>query len=98
LPDAIAPGWEHGTDVAYVRDLQSYWLELYDWPRTEACLNERPQFVTDIDGLDVHFYWERTSRKGAPTIIFTHGWPGSVVEFVRAIDQDCPSRALGREA
>jgi microsomal epoxide hydrolase len=98
LPDPIAAGWEHGTDVAYVRELRHYWLERYDWARAEARLNEHPQFVTSVDGLDVHFYWERASRTAAPAIILTHGWPGSVIEFLHVIDRIAHPERFGGAA
>ena len=97
LPEPFASGWDHGTDVAYVRALRSYWLERYDWTAAEALLNEHPQFIARVDDLDVHFYWERTSRPHALPIIFTHGWPGSVLEFVHVIGKLAhPERFGGR--
>jgi pimeloyl-ACP methyl ester carboxylesterase len=87
LPDAIGEGWEHGTDVTYVRAFRDHWVERYDWPSAEARLNAHPQFIASVDGLDVHFYWERATRRAARAIVLTHGWPGSVLEFVHVIEK-----------
>lgn len=82
LPDA---GWEYGASLPYLRDLASYWRGAYDWRKHEAALNELPQFVTGIDGAQVHFLHVRSSRPDALPLILTHGWPGSIVEFLGVI-------------
>ncbi|MDP8999545.1 MAG: epoxide hydrolase [Myxococcota bacterium] len=87
LPDPIGEGWEHGTDVEYVRAFREHWVERYAWSRAEERLNAHPQFVAEIGGLDIHFYWEKASRPSAPAIVLTHGWPGSAVEFLGAIEK-----------
>src|SRR5262249_26606362 len=86
LPDSIGEPWENGTDLGYVRAFRDHWVERYDWPTAETALNAHPQFLATIDGVDVHFYWERATRPDAPAIVLTHGCPGSVLEFLRAID------------
>jgi epoxide hydrolase len=82
LPDA---GWEYGASLPYVRELAAYWRGAYDWRKHEAALNELPQFVTGIDGAQVYFLHVRSSRPDALPLILTHGWPGSVVEFLGVI-------------
>jgi pimeloyl-ACP methyl ester carboxylesterase len=82
LPDA---GWEYGASLPYVRELAAYWRGAYDWRKHEAALNQLPQFVTGIDGAQVHFLHIRSSRPDALPLILTHGWPGSVVEFLGVI-------------
>ncbi|MFE1833628.1 epoxide hydrolase family protein [Streptomyces sviceus] len=82
LPEA---GWEYGASLPYLRDLAAYWRGAYDWRKHEAALNELPQFVTGIDGAQVHFLHVRSARPDALPLILTHGWPGSVVEFLGVI-------------
>jgi pimeloyl-ACP methyl ester carboxylesterase len=68
-----------------MRELARYWATDYDWRKCEAKLNALPQFVTTIDGLDIHFIHVRSPHEGALPLVMTHGWPGSVVEFVKVI-------------
>jgi pimeloyl-ACP methyl ester carboxylesterase len=77
--------WSQGTPLAYTRELCRYWLEDYDWPAASARLNQFPQFITAIDGLDIHFLHVRSPHPGATPLVLTHGWPGSVVEFFKVI-------------
>ena len=78
--------WSQGIPLAYVRELCDYWRTGYDWRRTEARLNEIPQFRTEIDGLGIHFFHVRSPQEDATALILTHGWPGSVVEFMKVIE------------
>ncbi|MBJ7291095.1 epoxide hydrolase family protein [Williamsia sp.] len=75
-----------GLPEAYLRDLVAYWADGYDWRRVEARLNALPQFRTDIDGLGIHFIHVRSSRPDATPLLLTHGWPGSVCEFLDVIE------------
>lgn len=85
-PDEIPGlGWSRGVPVAYLKDLAEYWRTSYDWRAAEARLNEFPQFLTDIDGTQVHFLHVRSPRPDALPLILTHGWPGSFVEFLDVI-------------
>ena len=79
--------WSQGTRLAALRELVAYWRIEYDWRRYEARLNSIGQFITEIDGLDIHFLHKRSSREDALPLIITHGWPGSVVEFLGVIDE-----------
>ncbi|MGW4065087.1 epoxide hydrolase family protein [Amycolatopsis sp. NPDC004747] len=79
LPGA---GWERGVPQEYLRELAGYWLNSYDWRAAEARLNELPQFVTELDGAQVHFLHVRSPEPSARPLLVTHGWPGSVAEFV----------------
>jgi microsomal epoxide hydrolase len=74
--------WEYGADIAYVRALCDHWLARFDWRAAEARFNAFPQFVTEIDGEQLHFYHVRSPEPGALPLIITHGWPGSVAEFL----------------
>ncbi|HXW46251.1 MAG TPA: epoxide hydrolase [Streptosporangiaceae bacterium] len=77
--------WSQGVPLDYARALCDYWRTDYDWRRCEASLNALPQFLTTIDGLDIHFLHVRSPREDAVPLIMTHGWPGSVVEFRKVI-------------
>ena len=77
--------WNQGVPLAYAKEFCGYWATGYDWRVREARLNSFDQFVTSIDGLDTHFIHARSPHALARPIIMTHGWPGSVVEFVKVI-------------
>jgi pimeloyl-ACP methyl ester carboxylesterase len=77
--------WSQGIPLAYVKDVCHYWATSYDWRRAERRLNELPQFRTTIDGLDLHFLHVRSPHPNALPLVMTHGWPGSVVEFLKVI-------------
>jgi pimeloyl-ACP methyl ester carboxylesterase len=77
--------WSQGVPLAYLQDLCRYWAEDYDWRTTEARLNALPQFRTDIDGLGIHLLHVRSPHADALPLVLTHGWPGSVVEFLDVI-------------
>ncbi|MBX7502595.1 epoxide hydrolase 1 [Qipengyuania sp. YG27] len=79
--------WSQGTRLAALKELVAYWRIEYDWRRCEAKLNAIGQHVTEIDGLDIHFLHKRSSRPDALPLVITHGWPGSVVEFLGIIDE-----------
>ncbi|MFI7210526.1 epoxide hydrolase family protein [Micromonospora maritima] len=82
LPDA---GDDYGIPLARVRELAEYWRTGYDWRAHETELNRYPQFTTEIDGQNVHFLHVRSADPDALPLILTHGWPGSVVEFLDVI-------------
>jgi len=77
--------WTQGTPLAYAQELCAYWAGEYDWRRFESDLNAHPQFVTNIHGLDIHFLHIRSPHPDATPMIASHGWPGSVVEFMEII-------------
>ena len=74
-----------GVQLATMRALASYWATDYDWSKVEARLNALPQFVTTIDGLDIHFVHVRSKNPKALPLIITHGWPGSIIEQIKVI-------------
>jgi pimeloyl-ACP methyl ester carboxylesterase len=78
--------WSQGTPLGYLQEICRYWGERYDWRATEARLNRLPQFVTEIDGLDIHFVHLRSKHASARPLVMTHGWPGSIVEFLKVIE------------
>jgi pimeloyl-ACP methyl ester carboxylesterase len=79
-------GWQQGVPLATIQALVEYWRTSYNWRRLERRLNAYPQFRTRIDGLGIHFLHVRSPHEHARPIILTHGWPGSVVEFLDVID------------
>jgi len=74
-----------GVQLAAIQALVTYWGTGYDWRRCEAKLNALPQFVTEIDGLGIHFIHVTSRRSDAMPLIITHGWPGSVIEMLEVI-------------
>ena len=82
-PDAeTVEDWSQGIPLSYMRRLCRYWAEDYDWRVTEARINAVPQFRTEMDGLGLHFLHARSQHDGALPLLLTHGWPGSIVEFL----------------
>jgi pimeloyl-ACP methyl ester carboxylesterase len=75
-----------GVQLAMMQTLARYWATEYDWRKAEAKLNALPQFITEIDGLDIHFLHVRSRHDGALPLIVTHGWPGSIIEQLKIID------------
>ncbi len=81
-----AAGWDYGTDLAYLQDLCDTWQNTFDWRAQEARFNRWPHFLTDIDGQQIHFIHARSDNPDALPLIITHGWPGSVAEFLDVIE------------
>ena len=75
-----------GVQLATIQALARYWATDYDWRKIEAKLNALPQFITEIDGLDIHFIHVRSKHENALPLIVTHGWPGSIIEQLKIID------------
>ena len=82
----VPPGWEYGVPVGYVQRLVEAWRTTYDWRAWEERLNAYPQFVTEIDGQQIHFLHVRSADPNAIPLLLTHGWPNSVVEFLDLIE------------
>ena len=79
------PDHSQGVQLATMQALARYWANDYDWRRCEARLNALPQFMTEIDGLDIHFIHVRSKHENALPLIITHGWPGSIIEQLKVI-------------
>jgi hypothetical protein len=75
-----------GVQLATIQALARHWGTEYDWRKVEAKLNAQPQFVTEIDGLGIHFIHARSKHDNALPLIVTHGWPGSIIEQMKIID------------
>ena len=85
--DGVEASWAYGANLDFMRELCAYWAEGYDWRGWETELNTYPQFIAPVDGIDLHFYHETGSGPAPKPIILSHGWPGSVFEFLHIIDQ-----------
>jgi microsomal epoxide hydrolase len=95
-PDQPADaGWRLGAPVDYVRELAEYWRTGFDWRAQEERLNAFPQFTTEIDGTKVHFLHVVSPEPSATPVLLTHGWPGSIVEFLDVIGPLTDPRAYG---
>ncbi|MEV5558408.1 epoxide hydrolase family protein [Nonomuraea wenchangensis] len=95
-PDELpGVGWSYGIPVSYVKRLAEYWRSGYDWRQHEAALNEYPQFTTVIDGQNIHFLHVRSPEPDALPLVLTHGWPGSVAEFMKVIGPLADPRSHG---
>src|SRR5262245_4581687 len=77
--------FSQGVPLATVQKLARYWATEYDWRKVETRLNAVPNFITEIDGLDVHFIHVRSKHEDALPVIITHGWPGSIIEQLKQI-------------
>ncbi|MFJ6632709.1 epoxide hydrolase family protein [Streptomyces sp. NPDC091376] len=87
-----------GVPLTTTQELARYWASEYDWRKVEAKLNALPNFITEIDGLDIHFIHVRSKHKNAMPLIVTHGWPGSVVEQLKIIEPLTNPTACGAKA
>ncbi len=97
-PKVASGGWESGVSHDYMRQLVDYWATEYDWKRFEHDLNRHPQFRATVDGLDIHFYHVLGKGKNPLPLLLTHGWPGSVIEYLYLIDRlTNPAGHGGRE-
>ncbi len=87
FPEAETPDdWSQGVPLAYIHELAEYWEKDYDLRRIESRLNTYPQFRTELDGLNIHFLHIRSPEENALPLVMTHGWPGSVIEFLKVIE------------
>jgi microsomal epoxide hydrolase len=96
--EAPEPPWRYGASVDFMRMLVDYWATGYDWRTTEAALNAHPQFVTAIDGIDVHFIKVEGRGPNPKPLLLSHGWPGSVLEFMKLIPLLTDPAAHGGDA
>ena len=90
--------WSMGIPLAYLQEVCSYWAEGYDWPKRAERINQFPQFKAEIDGVDVHFLHVRSPNPDALPLVMTHGWPGSIVEFLKVIGPLSDPAANGGDA
>lgn len=99
FPDEIpGSGWGYGTDLAYMRELVAHWKDRYDWRAAEARLNALPQFRAEVGGLPIHFVHVRGKGPKPMPLVMTHGWPGSVAEFLDVVGPLTDPAAHGGDA
>ena len=99
LPDQVpGSGWDYGSDRVYMEELLEHWRTIYDWRTHEAELNKLPHFKAPVDGIDLHFIHMRSKESAALPLVITHGWPGSVYEFMDVVGPLTDPVAHGRSA
>ena len=91
-------GWDYGTNLDYMKNFSKYWVENYNWKKTEDKINKFKNFKSNIDGIDIHFIYEKGSGSNPEPLLLSHGWPGSIIEFLHIIDQLAhPEKFGGKE-
>ena len=91
-------GWDYGTNLDYMKEFADYWVNKFNWRKTEEKINKFNNFKSSIDGIDIHFIHEKGSGTKTKPLLLSHGWPGSVVEFLQIIDQLAhPEKFGGKE-
>ena len=91
-------GWNYGTNLDYMRDFCKYWITEFNWKKVEEKINKFKNFKSTIDGVDLHFIHEKGSGNNPTPLILSHGWPGSIFEFLHIIDQLAhPEKYGGKE-
>jgi len=80
-------GWEHGTNLKYLKEISRYWVKKYDWKKNEKKINNYSNFITKVDGINIHFIKEKGSGSNPMPLLILHGWPGSIVEFLDIIEK-----------
>jgi pimeloyl-ACP methyl ester carboxylesterase len=91
-------GWSQGLPLEYSKQLCTYWRGTYDWRSRESYFNSFDQYITEIEGLDIHFIHVKSTSSNAVPLLITHGWPGSVVEFHKVIKTLADPKAYGGNA
>ncbi|MGC1426965.1 MAG: epoxide hydrolase N-terminal domain-containing protein, partial [Albidovulum sp.] len=79
-------GWDYGTNMDYLKELCAYWVDGFDWRKQEARINSFSHFKAPVDGIDMHFIYEKGSGPNPMPLMISHGWPGSVAEFFDLIE------------
>ena len=80
-------GWDYGTNLDYMKEFSDYWINKFDWKKTEEKINKFKNFKSNINGIDIHFIHERGSGSNPKPLLLSHGWPGSIIEFLHIIDK-----------
>jgi len=91
-------GWEYGTNLDYMKEISKYWVSEFDWRKHEREINKFPNFITKVDDIDIHFIHEKGSGSKPMPLLISHGWPGTIVEFLHIIEKlTHPERFGGKE-
>ena len=85
IPDL--EGWEHGTNKTYLKELCDYWINEFDWQKHQVEINKFQNFISNVDGTDIHFIKEKGTSPNSKPLLLMHGWPGSVIEFLHIIEK-----------
>jgi len=87
IDEPVDAGWAYGANQDYMKELCTYWLDGYDWRQWEEKLNELPQYMAQVNGIDIHYVHIKGSNADNPPLLITHGWPGSFFEFFGVLDR-----------
>jgi len=91
-------GWAYGTNIEYMKEISKYWVDKFDWKSVEEKINKFQNFKSNVDGIDIHFIQEKGSGSNPKPLLLSHGWPGSIIEFLHIIDQLAhPEKFGGKE-
>ena len=91
-------GWEYGANLDYMKEISKYWVSEFDWRKHEREINKFPNFITKVDDIDIHFIHEKGSGSKPMPLLISHGWPGTIVEFLHIIEKLAhPERFGGKE-
>ena len=91
-------GWNYGTNLDYMKEISNYWVNKFNWRKMEEKINKFQNFKTNIDDIDIHFIHEKGSGSNPKPLLLSHGWPGSILEFLHIIDQlSHPEKFGGKE-
>ena len=91
-------GWNYGTNLEYMKEISKYWIDKFDWKNVEEKINKFQNFKSNVDGIDIHFIQEKGSGSNPKPLLLSHGWPGSIIEFLHIIDQLAhPEKFGGKE-
>ena len=91
-------GWNYGTNLDYMKEISNYWVNKFNWRKIEEKINKFQNFKTNIDGIDIHFIHEKGSGSNPKPLLLSHGWPGSILEFLHIIEQLAhPEKFGGKE-
>jgi len=91
-------GWDYGTNLDYMKKFCKYWVNRYKWKQTEKKINSFKNFVCNVDGIDIHFIYEKGSGAKPKPLLLSHGWPGSIIEFLHIIDKLAHPEKFGGNA
>ena len=91
-------GWDYGTNIDYMKEISEYWINKFDWKKTENKINKFKNYKTNIDNIEIHFIHEKGSGSNPKPLLLSHGWPGSIIEFLNIIDKLAhPEKYGGKE-
>jgi len=91
-------GWEHGTNLKYMKEISNYWVNKFEWEKYENKINKFSNFIAKINDIDIHFIQEKGSGSNPMPLLIMHGWPGSVIEFLHIIEKLAhPEKFGGKE-